>query len=255
MPLKSFTITLIRHGETEENSLGIIQGQSDTKLNATGIQQAQLLAATFPIEEYSIAYSSDLSRAYDTCRVILSDSPQAKSGASLKDIRTDVRLRERSFGPLEGQSLDALIKLAKEHNTSVVNFVPEGGESPEDIRRRVRNFVETRLLEEAQKESTDDRALKILLVSHGGAIRELINYFVSFGHHSFKAQKEKTRIIPPNTSVNDFLVHYDLQTFAASPVKTVECLRLHDVSHLPESFQKQALSQKQVNDHFKGPAV
>lgn len=237
--------------------MGIIQGQSDTKLNATGIQQAQMLAATFPIEEYSLVYSSDLSRAYETCREILRGSPGGgKNSSLLNEIRTDVRLRERSFGPLEGQSLDSLIKLAKEKDTSVVNFVPEGGESPEDIRRRVRNFVETRLVEEAsvaQAKSTEQ--LKILLVSHGGAIRELINYFVSFGHHTFKKQKEKTRIIPPNTSANDFLVHYDLETYAASPVKTVECLRLHDVSHLSESFQKQALSQKQVNDNWKGPAV
>ena len=54
---------LVRHGETEENRLGIMQGQMDTKLNEAGIWQARLTARALESVEFIEAYSSDLSRA------------------------------------------------------------------------------------------------------------------------------------------------------------------------------------------------
>lgn len=56
-------IYIVRHGETEENRLGIMQGHLDTKLNDTGIRQAQLAAQALRHVAFDIAFTSDLERA------------------------------------------------------------------------------------------------------------------------------------------------------------------------------------------------
>jgi 2,3-bisphosphoglycerate-dependent phosphoglycerate mutase len=56
-------IYIVRHGETEENKNGVIQGQLDTLLNEEGRRQAALVAQALGQVPFSAAYSSDLSRA------------------------------------------------------------------------------------------------------------------------------------------------------------------------------------------------
>jgi len=56
-------IYLVRHGETEENRTGIVQGQLDTLLNDVGVEQSKLVAGALQKVPFDIAYSSDLSRA------------------------------------------------------------------------------------------------------------------------------------------------------------------------------------------------
>lgn len=64
----SSTLLLIRHGETEWNVEGRVQGHADTPLNATGQSQASTIAEKLAGQHPDIAaiYSSDLSRAYST---------------------------------------------------------------------------------------------------------------------------------------------------------------------------------------------
>lgn len=56
-------VYLVRHGETDENRLGIMQGQMDTALNAAGLEQATLAASALENVPFVAAHSSDLSRA------------------------------------------------------------------------------------------------------------------------------------------------------------------------------------------------
>ena len=56
-------IYIVRHGETNENRQGIMQGQLNTKLNAAGIEQAQLAANALERVPFQKAFSSDLDRA------------------------------------------------------------------------------------------------------------------------------------------------------------------------------------------------
>ena len=58
----SVDICFIFSGETEENRLGIIQGQADVPLNDTGRQQARLAAEKLACETFTSIYSSDLIR-------------------------------------------------------------------------------------------------------------------------------------------------------------------------------------------------
>lgn len=63
-------IYIVRHGETKENKLGIMQGQLDTKLHATGVKQARLTADALERIPFQKAFTSDLDRAVKV-RVIM----------------------------------------------------------------------------------------------------------------------------------------------------------------------------------------
>lgn len=56
-------IYIVRHGETDSNRNGIIQGQLDIPLNDMGVEQARQVAEALASVPFDIAYTSDLSRA------------------------------------------------------------------------------------------------------------------------------------------------------------------------------------------------
>jgi len=91
---------LFRHGETNWNKLGIIQGISDIPLNFTGIEQAKQLGQFFLNKKLDIIYSSHLKRAKQTGDII------AKK-LNIKIIKAK-DLREVSFGKAEGKKIDEL---------------------------------------------------------------------------------------------------------------------------------------------------
>lgn len=76
---------IIRHGETLLNKLGKAQGLTDSPLTSDGIQSAVKLKQALCNVEFSAAYSSDLSRAYNTAKIICGD---------FFDVHKDIRLRE-----------------------------------------------------------------------------------------------------------------------------------------------------------------
>ncbi|MGQ4533415.1 histidine phosphatase family protein [Dermabacteraceae bacterium P13138] len=91
-------LILARHGETEYNRAGRLQGQTDIDLNEAGRAQARALARTvaaLPAAERPVAlFSSPLRRALETA--------QAVGDALGLAVRTDERLLERGFGIWEG---------------------------------------------------------------------------------------------------------------------------------------------------------
>lgn len=64
------SVYLLRHGETEWNHKGKLQGLIDTKLNENGINQAKNVAEYFLDKQIDIIYTSPLKRAYDTACII-----------------------------------------------------------------------------------------------------------------------------------------------------------------------------------------
>ena len=89
-------VLAIRHGETAWNVDARIQGQIDIPLNATGVWQAQRLAAALADEDIAAVYASDLQRALDTAKALARDAT--------RPLLVDAGLRERGFGTFEGLS-------------------------------------------------------------------------------------------------------------------------------------------------------
>ncbi len=87
-------VILWRHGRTEWNVAGRVQGQTDIPLDEVGRQQAVDAAARLAALQPSRIVSSDLSRAFDTAGAL-----GAITGL---EVEIDTRLRELAFGAREG---------------------------------------------------------------------------------------------------------------------------------------------------------
>ena len=152
---------IVRHGETEWNVGGRIQGHTDIPLSKTGERQSQLLArrlSRFPIDA---AYSSDLERCVGTVREILKERPVP--------LHTTPQLREYHQGVFEGLTVEETkCRYPEQYAASLVkdlDFAPPGGESPRQTSARIAAF-----LSGVRRQHTNDN---VLIVGHGGALRAL----------------------------------------------------------------------------------
>lgn len=87
----------VRHGETQWNRMEKIQGQVEIPLNDYGVELAYATQEGLKDVTFDAAFSSPLSWAYDTCRIIL--------GNQQVEITKDERLLEIGFGVREGSSI------------------------------------------------------------------------------------------------------------------------------------------------------
>ncbi|WP_299447033.1 histidine phosphatase family protein [uncultured Phascolarctobacterium sp.] len=128
-------IILVRHGETTWNIEGRYQGQEDTPLSERGLQQGHLLAEGLRNIPIDFAISSPLQRSYQTCKFC----------AELHglEVNTDNRLLEINHGSWEGVLAQDIqeqypVEFALWHSQPEKVQMPGGGESLEDVLKRVR---------------------------------------------------------------------------------------------------------------------
>ena len=155
---------LVRHGETEWNRKGKIQGHLDVPLNEHGRRQVKMLAKRLAKCRFSGVYASDLSRTIKTAQII-AEGCEAP-------IETGSDLREFSFGEWEGLTLEEIETRYPNTFTERMDlgeraFAAPGGEDTAQMLDRVRSYC-TRTLKRY------DPAENILIVAHGGSIRALL---------------------------------------------------------------------------------
>ncbi len=159
--MKTTTLFLVRHGETQWNVESRIQGHLDTPLNRIGESQAQALGARLLRERFDAAYSSDLSRAWHTARMSVLD-PE-------RNIIRDGRLRERHLGVLQGLThAEATIDQPKAWQalqSRDAHRALTGGESLGEFSRRVLGFMDNIVEKHA--------GARVLVVTHGGVLDEV----------------------------------------------------------------------------------
>ncbi len=156
--MRAGTVLLWRHGQTDYNAEGRLQGQVDIPLNELGRAQARAAAEVLAALEPAAIVSSDLSRALDTGRVL--------GELTGLEVETDARLRERSFGIWEGLThAEMRAQWPAEFATWRRGGHPEGigAESREELGERLVAAVG----EIAGRFETSDT---IVLVAHGAAI-------------------------------------------------------------------------------------
>lgn len=153
-------IGFVRHGKTDWNAQGIIQGQTDIPLNEEGITQARALAARL-VEEppvWDAVLSSDLERARVTAEIIA-------SALNIPLLEPDSRLRERGFGLVEGTTeAERLERWGADWREREV-----GMESDADVRERGKAVVADLLLAGDSPFRRD-----VLIVSHGSFIAQML---------------------------------------------------------------------------------
>lgn len=126
----NFTLYFVRHGQTDWNAQGRLQGQTDIPINATGRAQArrngETLAGLVKSPKKFDFVASPLKRPCETMEII-----RAELALEPKDFATDKRLMEISFGKFEGlthfeMSQELPEEFAHREEDKWLNRPPEG---------------------------------------------------------------------------------------------------------------------------------
>ena len=195
------TVLLIRHGETEWNTLGKFQGCTDIDLSEEGIKQAQLLKDRLN-GEFDYIYASPLSRAFETANIITS--------ATDKKVVVANDIREINFGEWEGLTVHEIAENYPENfkvwRTDKLESKICGGDlSILNAANRAKKCVLNIINEHKGK--------KIAIVAHGGIIKAaLIGLFewdmtmyhkMALGNTCINTLTFDKALIPTLVSLND----------------------------------------------------
>lgn len=163
MKNKNTVIFVVRHGETEWNVKKLVQGHKDSPLTENGIKQAKELAKKLKKIKFDLIFSSDLLRAKRTAEIIAAEHNLT--------VETTELLRERKFGHLQGESVEAFHAFENLFKTLSFeeHFKYKGSpdmESDEELTLRLITFLRETAITYPRK--------KVLVVTHGGIMRALL---------------------------------------------------------------------------------
>ena len=162
-------IYVIRHGQTDFNLQGIVQGSGvDSSLNDFGRSQSHAFYQAYQHVLFNKVYTSSLKRSIESVSGFLGNGVPHEILPGLNEI---------SWGKKEGQPItpeeDAYYHyVLDEWRKGNTNLRIEGGESPEDVVMRMKPAVQT--IMSRPDEST------ILICMHGRAMRILLCYLLNY---------------------------------------------------------------------------
>ena len=168
-------IFLIRHGETEWNRQSRLQGNSDMHLSPEGLNQAKILAENAPFKHADAIYSSDLSRAVTTAKII--------AERFNLNVKTMPELRETDFGDWEGRFIDELFAESPrsfgKFFTDPERCHPPHGETFLECQARVMIGIREIIANHDNQ--------NVIVVSHGAAIRLILGAALDMPIHKMWA--------------------------------------------------------------------
>ncbi|MDR2283381.1 MAG: histidine phosphatase family protein [Sphingobacterium sp.] len=153
----------IRHGQTDLNLKGIVQGRGvNSPLNANGLQQAEAFYDAYKDVDFDKIYTSTLLRTHQTVE------PFSVKNISVEQLEG---LDEISWGVYEGQEQDETImkgfeELVQAWRNDELDVRVENGESPNELVVRQRQAIDYMLTK------TDEK--KVLVCMHGRALRIML---------------------------------------------------------------------------------
>ncbi|MGN0653928.1 MAG: histidine phosphatase family protein [Oscillospiraceae bacterium] len=162
--MKSYRLTIIRHGHTEGNENGRYIGTTDIPLSKNGIAELEKIAAEYEYPYVEKVYSSPLLRCIQTARILYPDT----------ELVTLDGIKELDFGQFENKSVDELIDLEeyKEWLKGGLDNRAHGGETiREMIGRTVAAFND--ILEDMMAMEIFDAAV----VTHSGIMMNMLSCF------------------------------------------------------------------------------
>ena len=163
-------LLLVRHGESEANIAGLLQGQSHGALTPAGTRAAEQLAvhlASLSADERPTSLlASDLRRAAQTAEIIARQLALTPEPTPLA--------REWHVGELDGRPASALHQAVADASLPYWEYAPTGGESLMEVRTRASALIATiqaELRDPAQARSR----VRTMLVTHGDFIRMMLS--------------------------------------------------------------------------------
>lgn len=158
-------LILVRHGQSLWNLENRFTGWVDVPLTAQGEQEARAAGAKLTGQDIDVAYTSALTRAQNTLRLILETIPLA-----VPTIR-DQALNERDYGDLAGLNKDETRAKYGDEQVHIwrrsYDIAPPGGESLKDTAARTVPFFERCIIGDLRQ------GKNVLVVAHGNSNRSI----------------------------------------------------------------------------------
>lgn len=151
------TVYIVRHGQTQFNIEGKVQGWKDSSLTAQGLQQIMEVKDWFDAQDihFKHIYTSDLGRAVQTARILMDPESTVYAAQGLREI---------SFGDLDGQDGSCFEGVDWDQD-----YEKHGGESYGDMILRAFQTMHGILMQD-----TED---PLLIVTHGATLNGLYQVF------------------------------------------------------------------------------
>ncbi|WP_338215037.1 histidine phosphatase family protein [Companilactobacillus muriivasis] len=179
---------IVRHGETDTNYEGRINGMStDKPLNAKGIAQVEELKKYIDINKFDEIYSSPMKRAMQTAEIL---------NQNVHEIKQDKRLYEADYGSWDGlketELHDKYPDVFDENNYLLPGYTKyaKNGEEYADVYKRVEDFMD-----DMAKKGDE----KIMVVCHGFVSRSFMKVVTG-------AQNISQIIQPDNAGVSKYVI-------------------------------------------------
>lgn len=190
------TIYLIRHGETDYNRRGVVQGSGvDSDLNEMGQAQATAFFQAYQHVPFSKIYISCLKRTYQTARPFIELGIPYQKLTGLNEISWGI-MEGKVPGNLDNEYYRGLIEAWSSGNTALPT---DGGESPEQVEARQRIAIQVIL-------SHPDET-PVLIAMHGRAMRILLCWVTN------RPLAQMDHFEHSNLCLYKLLYDYDTQTF------------------------------------------
>ena len=202
-------IYLIRHGQTEYNRKGVVQGSGiDAPLNETGRLQAEAFYKTYHNIPFDYVYTSVLQRSIQSVNGFLKDGLPTTQLAGLNEINWGVK--EGKVPTTEEHSY--YNKIINGWREGKLDIAIEGGESPVMVQERQKSALEHILSHPDQKQ--------VLICMHGRAMRIFLCLMMN------RNLREMDQFA--HTNLGLYLLHYHAHN------KRFEIIKENDQSHLLE---------------------
>ncbi len=182
---KETVICILRHGETDWNAQGKLQGREDVELNDAGRAQANDISEYFKTEQWDVVVSSPLKRAYETAQIIASNI-----GIDIVHVFNEII--ERDYGSASGL-------LPEERKTKFPDGIPDQEEF---------EHLRVRAIEGITKIARTFEGKKIIVVSHGGLTNSILYTLSNSAFGSFKTRLKNGCINKITYSDNKWTVNF-----------------------------------------------
>jgi 2,3-bisphosphoglycerate-dependent phosphoglycerate mutase len=161
-------IYLFRHGMTDDNEEGVFSGWRDVPLSRRGIRDAKIVALRLRDKKFTLAFQSDQLRSSQTLKEVLKFHRHVK-------VITDNRIKERSYGNLQGKTHLEIVKKFGYKKYDVwhrsYDSKPPQGESFKDVDKRVSSFLKDLL------EIMRDEKVSVVISAHNNSMRVFRKHF------------------------------------------------------------------------------
>lgn len=162
-------IYLTRHGETDYNKMGVVQGSGiDSSLNALGRNQADAFYHTYADISFDKVYTSALKRTHQSVSKFIERPVLHEPLADLNEISWG----DREGIPVDDEGSAYYLQMIRSWQEGKTNVGIEGGESPEQVAIRMKNALKYILVNDDEE--------TVLICMHGRAMRVMLTVMLRY---------------------------------------------------------------------------